>query len=55
VIWFGASESLLKPRYIASMVCPILTVSTGCCVPVGSWLSTELILVLISVSALSAS
>ena len=31
MIWFGASKSLLKPRYIASMVWPVLTVSTGCC------------------------
>ena len=55
MIWFGASTLLLKPIYIASMVWPTRTVSVGCCVPVGSWLSTELILVLISVSALSAS
>jgi hypothetical protein len=35
------------------MVWPIFTVSTGCCEPGGSWLSTELTLVLISTSALS--
>ena len=37
------------------MVCPTLTLSTGCCVPDGSWFSTELILLLICVIALLAS
>jgi hypothetical protein len=40
---------------MASMVWPIFTVKVGCSVPGGSWLRTDATLVLISVSALSAS
>ncbi len=52
MIWLGASSVLLKPIYIASIVWPTFTVRIGCCVPEGSRFSTELTLVLISVSAL---
>ena len=41
--------------YIASMVWPTLTVMTGCKVPVGSWFSTELTLMLISAAAFEVS
>jgi hypothetical protein len=37
--------------YIASVVWPVATVSTGCCACGGSWLRTEFTCVLISVSA----
>ena len=40
---------------MASIVWPIVTVRIGCCDPAGNWFSTELIFVLISVSALSGS
>ena len=55
MIWLGASTALSKPMYIASIVWPTATLSTGCCASGGSWLRTELTLVSISVSALSAS
>jgi len=55
VIWFGASTSLAKPIYMASMVWPTFSVSVGCCVPLGNWLRTELTLALISVIALPES
>ena len=32
------STSLSKPMYMASIVWPTLTASTGCCVPDGNWL-----------------
>ena len=37
------------------MVCPALTVMTGCKVPVGSWFSTDWTLMLISAAALDVS
>ena len=34
-------RALVKAMYIASIVCPTLTVMVGCNVPAGSWLSTD--------------
>ena len=39
---FAGSVSLRKPMYIASIVSPTCTFSTGCCACGGSWLRTEL-------------
>ena len=55
MIWFAASVSLVKPRYIEAVLSPVEIFRLGCCAPSGNWLSTEFTWALISDSALVAS